>query len=187
MRFKTNCADFALLDSAIQQAVIKTFFLFSHAQYMKGNKSYFTEFMFSTDREKSSMYYFPVLIKAQNAELAAGIRGSIIKILQPVFNQIKFLPLRTFKDPLFSEMLRSFSEHQCTAEVYKIDLKSMRLSSLENEPINLNTQMRIVPQNLQIILRHTIHYHLERHCLLTTQFHKEVDFEKEFLILKIDE
>lgn len=152
---------------------------------MTSNKLYFTEFIFSVQNEGESYYYFPILIKGVTAETAAGVRGRIVEVLHQTFDQVKFLPLRLFRDPLFAKTLKSFAEFPYCAELYKLNLENMQLLSLESPPIQLDPLMRIVPQNLQLILRHTIHHHLERSALLVTQFSKDMDFKKDFLILKM--
>lgn len=152
---------------------------------MKEKKLFFTEFMFSGYKEKSSNYYFPVLIGAETADIAGDISKKIVKMLQLEFNKIKVLPLQIYQDPLLSETLSSFAEHGYQAEIYKLDLRSLTLTSLESQRVKLSKPIYIVPQNLQEIYTHTLHYQLERSSLLTTQVHKERDFQKEFLILKM--
>lgn len=152
---------------------------------MKGKSLYFTEFLFNIQHEEDCNYYLPILINTTSAEGAALVRGKMARDLQTHFNAVKFTPLRQFRNPMFSEMLRSFVELQCQAQIFKLNLGRKELISMENDAIELSDHMRIVPQHLNLIFRHTISYHLERACLLTTQFHKEIDFDKDYLVLRI--
>jgi len=146
---------------------------------------YFTEFEFCFADMAETVYWFPVLINTKNVEHAEAVKNSIIRLLTKKFNLLKTYELRMYETPLYSKTLKPLVDAQQKVEILKLNLKALTIASFEKEiGMKLAKQYQIIPQMLLIGYRHTITTKLKTFGFLTTQFHNELDYEKEFLVMK---
>lgn len=148
---------------------------------------YFTEFEFCFPDAPRCLYWLPVLINTTNVEYAGlvknGIRNRLIKKLK-LGNTCD---LKKYERPFYSETLKRLLDKQEKAEIEKLNLKALTLGSFEKKIcITLGDQYQIIPQMLLAGHAHTITNKLNRNGLLTTQFHTEADYQKEFLVMKFE-
>jgi len=153
----------------------------SHQRLIK----YFTEFEFCFNNEPQTVYWFPVIINANNLDTAEEIKNKIISLLTRNFTLLKTYELRKYKTPLYSKTLKPLVENKQHAVVLKLNLKNLEIASFGDEiGIQLAKQYTIVPQVLLMQYSHRINMKLADMSFLTTQFYTDLDYEKEFLVLK---
>lgn len=146
---------------------------------------FFTEFEFCFTDLPETVYWFPVLINAKGIEGAEAIKNSIISLLTKKFNLLKTYELRGYEIPLYSKTLKPLVEAKQTVEILKLNLKALTLANVDGEiGVQLANHYQIVPQTLLMEYRHTINNKLDGFSFLTTQFYNELDYEKEFLVVK---
>lgn len=147
---------------------------------------YFTEFEFCFADVPETLYWFPVLINAKDIEHAEAVQNKIIRLLTKKFNLLKTYELRVYQTPLYSKTLKPLVTTQQKAEILKLNLKALTITNFEKEiGIKLSNQYQIIPQMLLNSYRHTVMNKLKNLSFLTTQFHHELDFEKECLVMRL--
>ncbi|MGZ3952084.1 MAG: hypothetical protein ACXVBZ_11845 [Flavisolibacter sp.] len=149
---------------------------------------YFTEFEFCLTNVPDFFYWFPVLIDSTNVEYAGAVKNGIITRLTKKFKLLKTCDLVKYERPFYSETLKSLVENQQKGAIEKLSLKALTIGSFEREiRITLSNQYQIVPQMLLAGHLHTITNKLNKRGFLTTQFHTDTDYEKEFLVMKLEQ
>ena len=148
---------------------------------------YFTEFEFCSTDVPDCFYWFPVLINSNDSKYAGAVKNEIIKRLTKKFKLLKACDLVKYERPFYSETLKPLVDHQWKAEIEKLNLKALTIGSFERQiRITLSNQYQIVPQMLLAGHPHTITNKLNKRWVLTTQFHTDADYQKEFLVMKFD-
>jgi hypothetical protein len=148
---------------------------------------YFTEFEFCFPDAQRCLYWLPVLINTANVEYAGLVKNGIRNRLIKKFKLVNTCDLKKYERPFYSETLKRLLDKQEKAEIEKLSLKALTLGSFEKKIcITLGDQYQIIPQMLLTGHAHTITNKLNRNGLLTTQFHTEADYQKEFLVMKFE-
>lgn len=146
---------------------------------------YFTEFEFCFNNEPETKYWFPVIINAADVDTAEEVKNKFISLLTRNFTLLKTYELRKYKPRLYSKTLKPLVENKQRAVVLKLNLKNLEIASFGDEiGIQLAQNYTIVPQVLLMQHTHRINMKLADMSFLTTQFHTDLDYEKEFLVLK---
>lgn len=144
---------------------------------------FFTEFEFNKDQEQ---YWFPILINTKSEIEAVSRKGKLLDILAQGFTNLKTYKLALYHKPHYSEALKPHVIAQSRAEILKLNLRKLQLLNLEGDKdTGFNQHIVVVPQNLIMVYTHTFQFHLNNLSLLTTLFHSDIDFHKDFLELRI--
>lgn len=148
---------------------------------------YFTEFEFRSSSDQECVFWFPILINERSRAEAEKVKTQIEAILTQKFELVRNYSVLEYLEPMYSEALRKYINEKRRAQILKLSLQHLTLDYLfENQRyISFNQHIVMVPQNLILIYRHIAEMHLENLSFLTTQFNSNIDFNKEFLMLKI--
>lgn len=149
-------------------------------------KKYFTEFEFHFENNQGIMFWFPVLINANTEDEAVKMYKEIQTVLGRLFIIPNEYGLVEYTKPIHSSALKPYVEVKRRAEILKLNLNDLQFANFgEDIGLTFNQHIVIVPQNLLMEYRHTIQFHLDKLNFLTTQFNGNLDFNKDFLVLKI--
>lgn len=147
---------------------------------------FFAEFEFRTGGDESILW-FPILINEETIANAQKLKLKIDSILIRKYEIIDSYDVVIYKEPMYSAALRKYILKKRRAEILKLSLNQLTLEHLfeKKRYISFNQHIVIVPQNLLLIYKHITEMHLDALSFLTTQFSSNLDYEKEFLVLRI--
>ena len=144
---------------------------------------YFAEYEF---KNKSSKYWFPLLINSISTIEAEAVYNSIHGNLAREFDDIKQFKIKPFNNYTYSQALRPFSKSKKSAQVAALKLDELKIEVIDGpDDLIIKDIIKIQPQHLLNYYKHSIQQYLDDQSFLTTQYHNNQDISKEYLILQL--